>query len=244
MEWPAADGERCSSDWAAGSRPLAVYALGSITRSSGLGLPIPGWAMLPVPLLPQAEGVKPLGTIHREYAVEVIDLVLEKLCTVSLHFYLLPLPFEVLISHSDPVSPRYTDQEVRERKAIIPDLEVLCPDVDDLRIDQWPRPIHLDVYHSNRGANLRRGDSATAAKTRLPVPESFPEVVQNDSDPRRLRLGDRLTPGAEDGVTKKSDSMNRHRCSRFRGSTSLMTICGIVNNWASSPSSLRDYYQQ
>src|SRR4051812_5636716 len=123
--------------------------------------------------------------------------MLEKLCPVSLHLDLLPLAFEVLISHPDSVCPRYPDQEVRKRKAIVPDLEVLRAYVDDLRIDQRPGPVHLDVHHSNRGADLRRGDPTATAEARLPVPESFPKVVQNYSDPGRLRLGDRLTAGAQ-----------------------------------------------
>jgi hypothetical protein len=46
-----------------------------------------------VPLLAQAEGVEALRPVDRQYAVQMIDLVLQKLRSISLYFDLVPLPF-------------------------------------------------------------------------------------------------------------------------------------------------------
>jgi hypothetical protein len=112
--------------------------------------------VLPVPLLPQAERVEPLGPIHCEHPVEVINLVLKELCTITLHLDFLPVTFKVLIPNSDPIGAGNPNEEVGEGKTIVPYFEVLGADVNDLGIDQRPWSIHLDVHHPNRSADLRR----------------------------------------------------------------------------------------
>jgi hypothetical protein len=90
--------------------------------------------MLPVPLLPQAERVKALGPIDSQDAIEVIDLVLKKLRPIAFEVNLLPVALEVLIPHPDPIGARDPDQEVGERKTIVPHLEILGPNIDDLGV--------------------------------------------------------------------------------------------------------------
>ena len=48
-------------------------------RVPGLGLAVATLGgVLPVPLLAQAERIEPVGAVHGEHAVEVIDLVLQQ----------------------------------------------------------------------------------------------------------------------------------------------------------------------
>ena len=43
-----------------------------------------------MPLLPQTEGVEALRSVDRQHAVEMIDLVLQKLRSIPLHLDLVP----------------------------------------------------------------------------------------------------------------------------------------------------------
>jgi hypothetical protein len=110
--------------------------------------------VLPVPLLPQAERVEPQWAIYCKHSVEMIDFVLEQLRAIALHLDFLPITFEILIAHPDAIGARHPNQEVGERKTVVPHLEILVPYVDDFRVDQRPGPIHLDINHPYRRAEL------------------------------------------------------------------------------------------
>ena len=92
----------------------------------------------------------------------MVDLVLQQLRSITLDLDLVPFPFQVLIPDPDPVGPRHSNQKIGEGEAVVPDLEVLVPDIDDLRIDQRPGLVHLDVNHPDRRPNLWGRDSPAA----------------------------------------------------------------------------------
>ena len=77
-----------------------------------------------------------MGTVHRQHAVQVVELVLEQLGPVALQLHLVPLTLEVLIADPDAVGPGDSDEKVGKREAVVPYLEVLVPDIDDLRVDR------------------------------------------------------------------------------------------------------------
>jgi hypothetical protein len=166
--------------------------------------------VLPVPLLPEAEWIQPLGPVHRKHAIEMIDLVLEELRTVTFHLDLLPIAFEILIAYPNSICAGDPDEEIREGETIVPDLEVLCSYVDDLGIDQWPGSIHLDIHHSNRSADLRRRNPSATPEPRLPIPEGLSHVIENDSDAGGPSFGDWLAAGAQYRVAEKPDAMDGH----------------------------------
>jgi hypothetical protein len=153
--------------------------------------------MLAVPLFPEAEGVQALRPVDGEHAVQVIDLVLEQLRPITFDVHFLPFAFQILITYPNAVSARDANQEIGERKAIIPDFEVFSTDVYNLGVDQRPGTIHLDISHADRRTDLRGRNSTATSKPRLPIPQRFPQVVHDDSDAGRSRFGNRLATGAE-----------------------------------------------
>src|SRR5215213_4955596 len=122
-----------------------------------------------VPLLAQTEWVQAVRAVYGQHAIQVIDLVLQELCSITFDFRLRPFPSQVLVLDPDPVGAGNADPEIREREAIVPDLEILVTDVQDLRIDQGERLVHLHVHHTNGGSDLRRGDGPAVTEAGLPI---------------------------------------------------------------------------
>ena len=144
-------------------------------------VPFPG-SVPTVPFLPEAEWIHAIGSINGEHAVEVVDFMLEELRAIGLEVDFLLVALEVLKSNPDPVGPLDPDHQIREGKAVVPDREVLGPDVDNLRIDEGPRPIHLDVDDPDWGADLGCRNGPPSPESRLPVSEGVPEIINDHSD--------------------------------------------------------------
>jgi hypothetical protein len=118
-----------------------------------------------MPFLAKTEWIESQWPVHGEHTVEMIKLVLDQLRTVPFKIHLRPLSFGILVTHSDTVGSGDTDEEIRKGEAIVPNREVLIPDIHDLGIYQGPRPVHLNEDHPDRGTDLWRRDSATASET-------------------------------------------------------------------------------
>ena len=56
-----------------------------------------------MPLLSKTEWIKSLGTVYRQYPIEVVDLMLEQFRSVALHFNFCQLSLEILVANSDPI---------------------------------------------------------------------------------------------------------------------------------------------
>lgn len=148
--------------------------------------------------------------VDREHSVEVIDLMLQQLRPVALEIGLVRLAAQVVVSDANAVRPEDAHQQVGEREAVVPHREILIADIDDLRIDEHPRLVHLDVHEAERCPDLWRGDAASAAEARLPVAQGIGEVVDHDAHCGRLRVGNQLATFAENGITQESNSADGH----------------------------------
>ena len=133
-----------------------------------------------VPLFAQTERVGAIRSIDRQHAIQMVDLVLQQFSAVALELDLMGISLEILIPNPQVIGPLYPDQEVGEGETVVPDREILGPDIDDLRIDQSPRLIHFDLDDSYWRTYLRGGNGATAPESGLPVPERFPQVIDDD----------------------------------------------------------------
>jgi len=122
-----------------------------------------------VPLLTQTEGVQAVCPVYGQHTIQVIDLVLQELCSITFDFRLRPFTSQILILDPDPVSTRNADPEIRERKAIVPDLKILVADVQDFGIYQRERLVHFHVDHTDRGSDLRSSDGAAVTEAGLPI---------------------------------------------------------------------------
>ena len=145
-----------------------------------------------------------------EHSIEVIDLMLQQLSPVALEVGFVSPAAQVVIPHTNPVGTEDANEQVGERKAIIPHREILVPDIDDLGIDQHPRLLHFDVHQPKRGADLRSRNAAAAAEARLPVAQCVGEVVDHDPHCRRLRIRNQLATLAQNGITQESNSADSH----------------------------------
>ena len=56
-----------------------------------------------MPLFPEAERIEPLGPVHRQHAVEMVDFVLQQLRPVPLEVDLVPLALGGLVAHPDTI---------------------------------------------------------------------------------------------------------------------------------------------
>jgi len=148
--------------------------------------------------------------VDREHSVEVIDFMLQQLGPLPLEVCLVLPATEVVIANPDTVSTQDADEQVGKRETVIPDREVLIPDVDDLGIDEHPRLFHLDVHQPKRRTDLRSGDTPPAAEARLPVAQGIGEVIHHDAHRGRLRIGNQFAAFAQDGITQESDSTDGH----------------------------------
>jgi hypothetical protein len=166
--------------------------------------------MLPVPLLSQAEGIKPLGAIHSEHAIEVINLVLEQFGPIAFDLDLLPIALQVLVSHPDAIGARDSNQKVGEGETVVPYLEILSPDIDNFRVDERPGPVHLDIHHAYRGPDLGGCYSTATAESGLPIPEGFPHVIHDDPNPSGPRFGNWLAARAQNGIAQQPDAVYGH----------------------------------
>ena len=148
--------------------------------------------------------------VDREHSVEVIDLMLQQLGAITLEVGLMRLATQVVVAHPDAVRAEHTHKQIGEREAVIPHGEVLFTDVDDLRIDEHPGLVHLDVNQAKGGPDLGRRDTATTAEARLPIAERVGEIVDHDADRRGLWIGDELAAFTEDGIAQEADSTDGH----------------------------------
>ncbi len=151
-----------------------------------------------------------MGTIDRQHAVEVINLVLKQFRPVALKLGLVHPTAQVAVADANAVGTKHTHQQVGEREAIVPHREVLVSDVNDFGIDQNPRLIHFDIDQTKRGPDLRRGDAPSAAKPRLPVVQRIRQIIHDHSDGRRLRIGDQFAALAKYRVAQKANSTHSH----------------------------------
>jgi hypothetical protein len=94
--------------------------------------------------------------IDGKHPVEMVDFVLKKLGESSLRFEPFPLAMFVKENNLDGVIPLNVGEDVRERKAIIPEPESFSALPDDRRIDERTGIFKIDVYDFLRGADLRR----------------------------------------------------------------------------------------
>src|SRR5262249_6015699 len=159
-------------------------------------------------LFTQAERVGAVGTIDREYPVQVVDLVLQQLGAIALELDLMGVSLEILIADPNVIRPLHPDQQVGEGEAVVPHREVLGPDIDDLGIDQGPGLIHFNVDDPNRRTDLRASDGTTATKTGLPISESLPQVIDDDPHGSRAGLCDELAARPKDGVAEEPDPVD------------------------------------
>lgn len=178
-----------------------------------------------IPLLAETIGIEPDWAVDRQHAIEVIDLVLQEFGAVAFEFCVVRRPLQILVLDLDAMDPGDPNQELRERKTIIPDGEVLAADIDDFGIDEGPGLIHLDIDHPNRCPNLGGGDRPAAAESRLPVPEGVPQVVNHHPHGGRPWLGDRVAPGPEDGVPQEANAVNGHRGPAVEGGKAALISC-------------------
>jgi hypothetical protein len=149
--------------------------------------------------------------VYREHPVEMVDLVLQQFRAVALELGFMPLAPQVVVSDANAVGAEDAHQQVGVREAVVPDRKVLVPDVHDLRIDEHPGLVHLDVREPERRADLRRCNAATGPEAGLPVAEGIREVVHDDTNRRRLGVGDRFAALPEDGIAEQADSTDGHR---------------------------------
>ncbi len=179
-----------------------------------------------------------MRAIYGEYPVEMIDFVLQQFGAVALELGFVRLAAKVVVAHPDAVRSQYAHQQVGIREAIIPHGEVLVTDVDDLRIDEYPGLVHLDVDEAERCADLRSRDATTAAVTRLPVVQGVGEVVHHDPDRRRLWVGDHFAAFTQHRIAEKANSTDGHGakvgpagrtvncpCITSRDSSAYKTLC-------------------
>ncbi len=148
--------------------------------------------------------------IHGQNSVQVVDFVLEELSPIALEIDLVKFALEVLVTDPNPIRSVDPDQQIRERKTVIPDRKVFGADVDDLGVDQRPRAVHFDVDDPDWSADLGRRNAAAGSEAGLPIPEGIPKVVHDHSDGRGAGLGNWLTSGPKDRVSKESNSMDSH----------------------------------
>jgi hypothetical protein len=148
--------------------------------------------------------------VYREHPVKMVDLMLQQFRAVALKLGLMRLAPQVVVSDANAVGSEDAHQQVGVREAIVPDRKVFVPDVHDLRIDEHPGLVHLDVRETERRADLRRCNAATGAEAGLPVAEGIREVVHDDTNRRRLGVGDRFAALPEDGIAEQADSTDGH----------------------------------
>src|SRR5689334_1614396 len=118
------------------------------------------------------------------------------------------IALEILIPNPNVIRPLYPDQQVGEGETVVPDGEILGPDINDFGIDQGPGLIHFNLYDPHRCADLRGGDCTAAPEAGLPIPERFPQVIDDDPHGRRAGLGDELAASPEDRVAEEPDPVN------------------------------------
>ena len=148
--------------------------------------------------------------VHREHPVEMVDLVLQQFRAIALELGFMRLAPQVVVADANAVGAEDAHQKVGVREAVVPDRKVLVPDVHDLRIDEHPGLVHLDVGKPERRTDLRRRNAATGAEARLPVAQGVREVVYHDTNRRRLGVGDRFAALPEDGIAEQADSTDGH----------------------------------
>ena len=167
--------------------------------------------MVLLPLVVVAERIEPVRPVHRQHAVEMVDLVLHQLGHVPFQFHLVPLPPQVLVAHPHVMRAQHAHVQVGDREAIVPDGEVLMADIHDLGIHQHPRLAGVDVHEPDRRPDLGRGDAASPALVPpLPVVQRVREVVGDDPHGGRAGVGDGLAAGAQDRVAEATDSTDGH----------------------------------
>ena len=140
-----------------------------MASQNGAGVSLKGFGVFPslrimlVPLLPNTERIQPDGVVDDQHPIKVFDLMLEEFSEGSFSLDLLSLPGEILVLELDTVRSLDAHEEVRNREAVIPHVDVSLPDVDYRRIDQEQRFIELDVDDPDRGPNLGGGKPAAIA---------------------------------------------------------------------------------
>src|SRR5438093_9801041 len=107
-----------------------------------------------MPLLAQTEWIEAQRPVHGQHTVEMINLVLDQFRPISFKIHLRPLSFEILMTDSDSIGPGDTDEEIGKGEAVVPNREVLIPDIHDLGIYKGPRLVHLNEEHPDRSTDL------------------------------------------------------------------------------------------
>ena len=144
-----------------------MCAVRLLARRGNTVAPLRGPVLLP--LLPETDRINARGTVHREHAIEVIDLVLQQLGEVPFGLKFVRGPCQVPIAYRDVVRALDPDSQVRERETIIPNEKISISDVHDLRVDHGPPALPFHVHEADRRADLRRGNAARASVPLTPV---------------------------------------------------------------------------
>ena len=140
----------------------------------------------------------------------MVDLVLQQLGERALGFDGVFLPAPVEVGDFDAVGSLHLDHQIGEREARVPHKEILGSDIYDLRVDQQPRLVDLDVDHPHGGPDLRSGQASSLSVASLQVLQGVPQIGGDQSRGGRPGVGHRFRPHAQNGVTQQSDSVYCH----------------------------------
>ena len=142
--------------------------------------------------------------VDRENAVEVIDLMLEQLRQRSRCLHGMPAAIDVFVLHFDRMMTAHTDEEVRERETVVPELEGPAGVSDDAWIEQRTADLRVDVDRANRRPDLWSRDAASKPAAGPEVRKRFAQVSRQFLSVIPRRSWDRPAPDAKDRIAEQS----------------------------------------
>ena len=163
-----------------------------------------------VPFFTQTEWVEPDRSIDREHAVEMVDLMLQQFGYITLGVHGVRLALEVVVPHLDSVCALHPDHEIREGEAVVPNVEVLVPHIDDLRVYKAPGLVHFDIDEPDGSADLRRSDASPLSEPRLPVAQRLFEIIGDYAYPGRAWVAHGRTLHPKGWITQQADTVYGH----------------------------------
>lgn len=151
----------------------------------------------------EAEGIGARWPVHGEDAVEVVDFVLNELGHVAAEIGAMLATAEVQVLQRNVVRANDTDHELWERKAVVPNLEVVGTDVDDLRIDKGHAVFgELDEHDADRGTDLRCGQGPAHVMLLFGPSERVAEIVGHEAHRGAQGVGDGGATSPENRVAE------------------------------------------
>ena len=120
------------------------------------------------------------------------------------------LPAEILITDLYPVRPVRADHQIDATEAVVPNGEVFIADIHNFGIDQHPGPVGLYLHDGERRADLGCGYPPPDPVPHLQVPEGLLEIIDDDTNGRRARVGNSYASRPECGVPEQADTMDGH----------------------------------